>query len=342
MKYRLLAALALILPLAVACSSGSAAGGDPKSPEDARRDLEAALQEAAASPYEFEASIDVAGPEVGEFALTAEGTVDATSERMRASADLGELIAAMAAKMGEDGTDASGSADAASGDGLAAMLGMLGASDVEVILDGTTAYVRSPLIPLFAPEAAGTDWVAIDLTQQFDGAMAEGDAMAEGGGAGDGAGVEDFFAPQSMLQSPASILPLLNQVTDLTEAGSDEVRGVEATRWDATLNVEDLVALAESDPDSDLSPEHLDALRAYTESLSDHVSEIPVSLWLDGDDRLRRVTLDVTATDESGAESTAAVDLELFAYDEDAEITVPDAADVTELSVPVRPDVPAR
>ncbi|MCA9847683.1 MAG: hypothetical protein KC461_05155 [Dehalococcoidia bacterium] len=312
MKYRLLAALALILPLAVACSSEDGGATASKSPEEGRQQISAAIEGALATSYEFEATVEMSA--VGDtpaFTLNAEGAVDAQNDRVRASADLAGLVASMAAGLGGEGSDGAS-------DGIGAMLGMLGAGDLEVVLDGTTAYVSNPLLAFLAPQTGGTSWVSVDLSQGFGEGMPGGDALA----------------PAALLQSPSNILPLLTQVTDVTHAGSEKVRTVDTTRWDATLNAEDLQQLVEAQAAAGaITAEHLDALRAYTQSLSDRVSDIPVSLWIDGDNNLRRITLTATGTDEAtGEEATASVNLEFFSYDGNVEVTLPDPADVTPLS----------
>ncbi len=317
MKYRLLAAFALMLPLAVACSaaddSGDASTSAMKSPEEGRQQIMTAIEDATGASYEFAATVEMSGfGETPAFTLDAEGAVDAATDRVRASADLAGLVASMAAGLGGEG-------DAGNSEGISAMLGMLGAGDLDVILDGTTAYVSNPLLAILAPQSGGTKWVSVDLTQGLE-------AQGMPGG--------ETLAPQAMLQSPSNILPLLTQVTDVTHAGSESVRGVDTTRWDATLNTDDLQELVDAQAATGtVTAEHLDALRAYTRSLSDRVGDIPVTLWIDGDDHLRRFTLAATGTDEAtGDDVTASVRLEFFSYDRDIEVTPPDAADVTALS----------
>ena len=119
----------------------------------------------------------------------------------------------------------------------------------------------------------------------------------------------------------------------MTHAGSEKVRTVDTTRWNATLNAADLQELVEAQAASGtITAEHLDALRAYTQRLSDRVSDIPVSLWIDEDNNLRRLTLTATGTDDAtGEEATASVNLEFFSYG-DVDVTPPDPADVTPLA----------
>lgn len=186
---------------------------------------------------------------------------------------------------------------------------------ITTIVDGDVVYTQIPL-----PEAP-TAWVRVD-PHDMPGMPEEG-----GLGAGPAGG-----------QNPADSLDYLRGVTDeVTEEGSEQVRGVDTTRYEATVDLERVV---EEAPEA--QREHV---RQSAERLG--VDELPMTVWVDDEGRLRRLHYEVDlsrvqppeASDGSDApddaamarpQGTATITMELFDFGVDADITPPDEDEVTD------------
>lgn len=120
---------------------------------------------------------------------------------------------------------------------------------------------------------------------------------------------------------PTSPLEALEGVGDVTEAGEEEVRGEPTTRYDGVVDVEQALAKA---------PE---ANRGLLESTlgASGLDEVPFSVWLDEDGRLRRFSQDLTlpaGEATGGQEVKTSTTLELFDYGVDVDVQAPPAAQV--------------
>jgi hypothetical protein len=177
-----------------------------------------------------------------------------------------------------------------------AKLSLLG-NDVETVTDGTFLYLHLPEV---ARPAGGKSWIKVDAA-----------ALAPGLGGG-GIGT-----------SPLQTFDELRAKGQVTEVGKEEVRGEDTTHFRTVL---DLTAQLDKIPAG--SGIDADAMRKQ-------LAAVPVDVWLDGKDRIRRervvlhldLPLGGALPGASGFDVTTTV--EAFDYGKDVTIDLPPADDVT-------------
>lgn len=153
--------------------------------------------------------------------------------------------------------------------------------------------VYSQLPPMFGD--LGGDWIR----QAHDDVDTPGMATGMGGGTGLGG-------------TPADMVAALDAVDGEVEGlGSDDVRGTEVEGFAFTWTGGD-VAESEDVPES------------FAEL------EMPTRVWLDADDRVRRMIteVDLPAVRMGEVDGTMTVTVELFDFGTDVDVDVPDEADV--------------
>jgi hypothetical protein len=289
-----LGALGLLLGGCGGGSEGTVASGEPIAFEEL---AQAARTSADATSGRFAFSLEMSMPGVDDpFGLSGEGAFDAASERAALSIDmssfatlLGGLFAGMA---GPDAPD----------------LGDPDAWRIDVVQDGTDAYVRFPALDDQLPE--GKSWVRGDER----GAHAQGIDFSE---------LEQFTRTD-----PRELLDTLEAVSgEIETVGVEQLRGVETTHYRATI---DPARYAELAPKG--QHEQFGALVDEVVAQSG-LGKIPVDVWLDGSGLVRKVAMGFSAT-QPGTTKTAeaSVTFELFDYGEQVEIDVPPAEQVVDAS----------
>jgi len=150
---------------------------------------------------------------------------------------------------------------------------------VEEVLDGGVLYIRAPLAD---PLVGAPLWLSR--------------TAPEGGPVGP----LGLPVPWS---GPLALLEALDRGDDLVPSGLDEVRGVGTQRFAASL---------------DLWSEAVEQLPGIETAAvgGTQLDDVPASVWIDGEGRLRRLVLDLDG---------ATLTLELYDYGEPVEITVPPA-----------------
>jgi hypothetical protein len=282
--YRKLA-VALVAPLVL--SAGACAKQSDETTVLTGANAVAALRAAPDAAAEagsgrFEMAISFAGPD-GSFDIVATGGY--SGDQMTMEMDLGSAIAGLA-----DASDESVPA------GLD--------EPMQIVIDGTTAYLRIPMIQ----ELTGSSgWLT---------ATPE-DLGAAGGSFGIGSGTSD----------PAQMLEALRGVAgDIEEKGPDTIRGVPTTRFGATIDL--AKALAEAPPDQ------RKMLETQLKGIDASLARVPVDVWVDGDNLARRMVLDLgdVAAQAMGAGATATMTIDFFDYGEPVEVVVPDPSETTPFS----------
>jgi hypothetical protein len=125
-----------------------------------------------------------------------------------------------------------------------------------------TMYLRSDL---FGAELGGKEWMKLDLERTNS-------ALGLGGSAQFG-------------QSASEQLRLLRAVSgDVTEEGREHVAGTEATHYSATIDLRRYPDLLPEDQ-REAAREGINRLIEMTGQ-----SEIPMGVWIDDDQRVRRMT----------------------------------------------------
>ena len=143
-------------------------------------------------------------------------------------------------------------------DASASFVGRLDGSE----LDGTVKIARFEVPVKIVDSVAyvrplGDHWLGVDLTR-FGERSDEADVL-----------------------QGSSVLETLGEVTDVSNEGADELDGVQTTRYDAVIDLDELA--------DELPPRLADAMR---EEVGD---ELPVTVWIDADDLVRRVTVETSA-----------------------------------------------
>lgn len=276
--------LALLAPLLIV---GCATRADDTTQLDAGAQGVAALRAAPeravdAGTLRFEMTIDLRDGS-DDLTFGATGAVDTAAERLVMQIDMGSALGALGPASGlPAGID----------------------EPMEVIVDGTTTYLR---IPFLAPLTGTSGWLS-----------ASADDLADGGDVFDfGAGPVD----------PSQMLEVLRSVADDVETiGVEEVRGVPTTGYRAMLDIG--AALEGSSAGEGEGAEGILGLAD-----ADDLGPIPVEVWVDDDGLARRIRLDVAGLGSAmGALGEASITLDLFDYGEPVTIELPDPADVTPIA----------
>jgi hypothetical protein len=187
---------------------------------------------------------------------------------------------------------------------------------MEFVFDGLVYYMR---FPEGLPELVGIGdkWLKLDL-EKVDAETAL-----------------DLGGLQQANQNPAQLLQFLRGTSDdIEELGQAEVRGVETTHYRATVDLDEAVeGTAEIGELSDEMREQLEAEIERMKNQTD-LETLPVDVWLDEDDLVRRIRMDVTFPVE-GEELGLEMTTDFFDFGVDVDVDPPPAAqtiDITELA----------
>jgi hypothetical protein len=283
-KVALLVATPLLL-VAACASEGDGDAVQVETGEAAVSALRSAPDAAAeAGTARFEMVMEMAMLDES-FEIVATGAYDTGAGQVTMSMDMGALFEQLAATSGEE------------------LPGSFGDGAMELVVDGDTIYLRSPLFEMFT---GASEWLSMSP-----------DELATGGG-GLGFGSSD----------PSTFLESLRGVGGEPEVvGQEDVRDVETTHYRATMN---LAQALEAAPEGERAE-----VEAALEQLGDiDDAGIPVDIWIDGDDLPRRMRMDMGAAFGAitGSEGVMTMTMELFDYGEPVDIEVPSPDEVTPFS----------
>ncbi len=196
---------------------------------------------------------------------------------------------------------------------LSGMTAMVAAGD-----EGSEIFVEFFADPLRIISIGDRSWVKWGFFSAFLGA---GDKWIEGESEGSG-GATQSLGLGSVGFTPTDFIGALEGAdVDVEEVGSEDVRGVQTTKYRAVL---DLVALS-----NQLTPDELaDLEEAIGEGAP---AEFPIEMWIDSDGELRRFSLEVASTElmpEGDQLDSATLLFEMWDNGEDVNIVPPDPADV--------------
>jgi hypothetical protein len=178
--------------------------------------------------------------------------------------------------------------------------------EMEMVADGFTLYMR-----MDALEAAlGSEWIKLDLTR-----------------IGDELGI-DMEGVGQIGQGAAEQLGWLKAASDgVSEHGTDTVVGVEATHYSATVDLRRY---------PDLAPEgRRETIRQSVERLIELTgqSEVPMDVWIDGDQRVRRIEWEQTAN-EHGTDVRTEMVIEYVRFGVPLDLEIPsEFVDVTQSEI---------
>ena len=147
-------------------------------------------------------------------------------------------------------------------------------------MDGANVYIRFPLFTDKLP--AGKTWIRGDAKE-----LSSGDGQL--GQFGSFAGTD-----------PKDVLGLLRAISGTIEAvGTDTVRGVETSHYRATIDVKKLVTLVPAAQRQSLAG--FDGLIGKS-----GLANIPVDVWIDSEQRVRKLVLDASAAAPGSTEKVEA------------------------------------
>jgi hypothetical protein len=192
---------------------------------------------------------------------------------------------------------------------LGASTAGLVAGKAEVLFDGSTIYFRFP--PQITSQLdGGQTWLKLDLA-------AFGDEV--------GVDLESLASVQS--SDPTTVLQYLRGSGEVTEVGREQVRGVDTTRYRATL-------------DLTKAREHVreEARQAYDQATAQlGVDTLPADVWVDEEGRLRKLTFAVDLSkvqtpSDVQASGTYRMTMELYDFGTDVELQLPPPERVGDLA----------
>ena len=230
------------------------------------------------------------------LAFTAEGGFDTPAQRSQLTVDLSsfaELFKSLGSSLG--GTT--------SGD-----LGSPADWKLEAIQDGKTAYIHFPLLAKQLPP--GKTWIRGDAKEP---SSADAGQMSQFGSL---AGTD-----------PRDIFGMLKAVSGSIESvGTEKIRGVETSHYRATIDlakVEQLVPAAQQ--------QSLGGLGQSAKQSG--VSELPLDVWVDSDQRVRKLSIDLDAKQPGTDQSVkASLVVELYDYGTALDLKLPPADQVVDAS----------
>jgi hypothetical protein len=250
---------------------------------------------AAADSARFSLEANVAVPGIDKkLAFSAEGGFDTPAKRSEMSVDLSSVAELMKGF-------ASGFGGTVTGD-----LGSPEDWKLEVIQDGDVAYVHFPLLAKQLP--AGKTWVKGDaktLSSADTGQLKQFGSLAG--------------------TDPRDIFGMLKAVSGSIEAvGTDEIRGVETSHYRATIDtakLEKLVPAAQRQ-----------SLGGLDQSVQQSgLTEIPIEIWVDSEQRVRKLSIDVDAKQPGTPMAMkASLVVELYDYGKALDLDLPPADQVAD------------
>ena len=248
---------------------------------------------ADSASFSFEANVSVPGIDK-QLAFSAKGAFDTPAKRSQTSVDLSsvaELIKSFGSSLG--GT----------------VTGDLGSPEdwkLEVIQDGDTAYVHFPLLAKQLP--GGKTWI-------------KGDAKTLS--SADAGQLKQFGSLAGT--DPRDVFGLLKAVSGSIEAvGTDEIRGVETSHYKATIDIAKLEKLVPAAQRDSLGTVDQSAKQAG-------LAEIPLEIWIDSDQRVRKLSLDVDAKQPgTSASLKASLVVEIYDYGKALQLELPSADQVAD------------
>lgn len=290
--HAILAALVALLAVVAAGCGGSNAGAP-----ELTNFTQVAQKSAATDTARFAVTLDVTVPGADEdLSFTAEGGFDTPASRAQLTIDLSslaELFKSFGPGLGE----------LFKGD-----FGNPADWKLEVIQDGDTAYIRFPPIAKTLP--AGKSWIkgdAKDLSSADAGQLSQFGSFAG--------------------TDPRDVFGFLKGVSGSIETvGNEEVRGVETTRYRATLDAKKLELLIPADQRRSFGGLGETAKQAG-------LNKLPLEIWVDGEQRVRKLSVDLDEKDpDSGEQVKASLVVELYDYGVPLDLELPPAHETVDAS----------
>lgn len=252
---------------------------------------------AATDTAKFALTFEMSLPGADEaLSFSAEGGFDTPAKRSQMTIDLSSL----AELMQQVGSSLGGTVTGDLGD----------SSDwkLQAVMDGDVVYLQFPLIAKELPD--GKTWVKGNA-QEFSKT--------------DTSGLDQFGSLSGM--DPRDVFGFLKAVSGSIEAvGSEEVRGASTSHYRATLDPAKLTELVPADQRETLGGVDEAARQAG-------LTELPLDVWIDADNRIRKLAIELDAKMPGSDESMqASFVVELYDYGTPLELDLPPADQVADAS----------
>jgi hypothetical protein len=179
---------------------------------------------------------------------------------------------------------------------------LLGDGNIQIVTDGGDVYMQLGGLAALLGATTGQTWIKVPVGSDAAGAV--------GAPVGDG----------------TEILKLLDQAGGVTTVGTEQVRGVDTTHYQGTLDLASALAEASADQrnkaESELGKVGIDPSAAT----------LPVDVWIGADGLVRRVKVGVEGLQTTASSSTGSpggtVTIEFYDFGQPVNITVPPADQV--------------
>jgi hypothetical protein len=172
----------------------------------------------------------------------------------------------------------------------------------EIVYEERTVYVKLP----FASLKTGKEWIRI-RPDAFEGTQSQPrlDGLSQ--------------------STPANFMRVLRATSgSITTLGNEEVRGVATTHYRASIDLDNVVEQFAPEEDRE-------ELRTALAELKKAVGgTIPIDVWVDADDLVRRLKGDVDVSLE-GERLGVGFDVEYYDFGTDVDVDIPDDADVVDI-----------
>ena len=187
---------------------------------------------------------------------------------------------------------------------------------MEFEFDGLVYYMRFPegLMEL----GLGDKWLKIDL-QELDAKTAV-----------------DLGALQQANQNPAQLMQFLHGASDdIEELGHEDVRGVEATHYRATVDFDEVIE--QTAEIGELSDEMRELLEAEVERMKSQtgLETLPVDVWLDEENLVRRMRMNLSFPVE-GEQLGMDMTTDFFDFGVDVNVAPPPAEETVDITALAR------
>jgi hypothetical protein len=195
--------------------------------------------------------------------------------------------------------------------------GALTGRRMEFVFDGLVYYMKFPegveeLRPL------GDKWLKLDLAK-----VDEETAV-------------DLGALQQANQNPAQLMQFLRGASDdIEELGQEDVRGVEATHYRATVDFD--AVIDQTAEIGELSDEMREQLEAEIERMKSQtgLETLPVDVWLDEENVVRRMRMDLSFPVE-GEQMGMDMTMDFFDFGVDVNVAPPPAEETVDITALAR------
>ncbi|HVD69964.1 MAG TPA: DUF6612 family protein [Actinomycetota bacterium] len=185
------------------------------------------------------------------------------------------------------------------------MPGVEGDFEMEMILDGSVMYMRSPM--LSRSPGLDTDWISMDLDELVP-------------------GFSDLASLSQGQNDPTAQLEYLRGISDAQEVGTERVAGVETTHYSGTVDLDAAYDRLPDDTRGELKQAIAQARKQFGHGA------MPVDVWIDGDGLLRRMTMSLESGGNSAVDFGMEMTMEIPEYGIAMHLPIPKAGDVTDVS----------